>query len=202
MRRRGFDQPRHWLPLAESVPLAPAGGIVPPELPSPVPPLRAPVPQRDRVHPRALAAAERQAILDALHSERFAGTAPAEAWATQLDESTYLGSVSTSDRGLRQAGESRERRAQAAHPATVKPELAAAGPNQVYSWDITKLHRPAKWTYYHLYMILDIFNRYAVGWMVATRESAALVEKLIAATATKQGISRGQLTSTPTGAPR
>jgi putative transposase len=154
---------------------------------SPGPPLRAPVPQRDRVQPRALAAAKRQAILDALHSERFADTAPAEAWATLLDEGTCLGSVSTSCRVLRQAGESRERRAQAAHPARVKPELAAAGPNQVYSWDITKLHGPAKWTYYHLYMILDIFSRYAVGWMVATRESAALAEKLIAAIAAKQG---------------
>ena len=152
------------------------------------------MPHRDRVQPRALAAAERQAILDALHSERFADTAPAEVWATLLDEGTYLGSVSTYYRVLRQAGESRERRAQAAHPAAVKPELVATGPNQVYSWDITKLHGPAKWTYYHLYVILDIYSRYAVGWMVATRESAALAEKLIAATAAKQGITRGQLT--------
>jgi putative transposase len=83
--------------------------------------------------------------------------------------------------------------AQAAHPAAVKPGLAATGPNQVYSWDITKLHGPAKWTYYHLYVILDVFSRYAVGWMVAARESAVLAEKLIAATAAKQGISRGQL---------
>jgi len=94
---------------------------------------------------------------------------------------------------LREAGESRERRAQATHPAAVKPELAATGPNQVYSWDITKLHGPVKWTYYHLYVILDIYSRYAVGWMVATRESAVLAEKLIAATCAKQGITRGQL---------
>ena len=161
---------------------------------SPAPFRPAAVPHRDRVQPRALAAAERQAILDALHSERFADTAPAEAWAVLLDEGTYLGSVSTFYRVLREAGESRERRSQAAHPAAVKPELAATGPNQVYSWDITKLHGPAKWTYYHLYVILDIYSRYAVGWMVATRESAALAEKLIAATAGKQGISRGQLT--------
>jgi putative transposase len=146
------------------------------------------------VQPRALAAAERQAILEVLHSARFTDTAPAEAWATLLDEGTYLGSVSTYYRILRQAGESRERRAQATHPAAIKPELAATGPNQVYSWDITKLHGPAKWTCYHLYVILDIFSRYAVGWMVATRESAALAEKLIAATAAKQGITRGQLT--------
>ena len=110
-----------------------------------------------------------------------------------LDEGTYLGSVSTYYRVLREAGESRERRRQATHPAAVKPELAATGPNQVYSWDITKLHGPAKWTYYHLYVILDIYSRYAVGWMVATRESAALAEKLIAATCAKQGITRGQL---------
>ena len=161
---------------------------------SPAPLRPAGVPQRDRVQPRALAAAERRAILDALHSERFTDTAPAEAWAVLLDEGTYLGSVSTFYRVLREAGESRERRAQAAHPATVKPELVATGPNQVYSWDITKLHGPAKWTYYHLYVILDIYSRYAVGWMVATRESAVLAEKLIAATCAKQGTGRGQLT--------
>jgi putative transposase len=110
-----------------------------------------------------------------------------------LDEGTYLGSVSTYYRVLREAGESRERRAQATHPAAVKPELVATGPNQVYSWDITKLHGPAKWAYYHLYVILDIYSRYAVGWMVAARESAVLAEKLIAATCAKQGITRGQL---------
>jgi putative transposase len=157
-------------------------------------PRHVPVPHASRVQPRALVAAERQAILDMLHSERFADTAPAEAWATLLDEGVYLGSVSTFYRILRRAGESRERRAQATHPAAVKPELLAAGPNQVYSWDITKLHGPAKWTYYYLYVILDIFSRYAVGWMVATRESAVLAEKLIAATCVKQGIGRGQLT--------
>ena len=156
-------------------------------------PKPAPVPHTERVQPRALAPAERTAILDALHSQRFADLAPDEVWATLLDEGTYLGSVSTFYRVLREAGEIRERRAQATHPAAVKPELAAGGPNQVYSWDITKLHGPAKWTYYHLYVILDIYSRYAVGWMVATRESAALAEKLIAATCAKQGISRGQL---------
>jgi putative transposase len=161
---------------------------------SPALPRPAAVPHRDRAQPRALAAAERQAILGMLHSERFADTAPAEAWAVLLDEGIYLGSVSTYYRVLREAGESRERRAQATHPAAVKPELAAAGPDQVWSWDITKLHGPAKWTCYYLYVILDIYSRYAVGWMVATRESAALAEKLIAATCGKQGIGRGQLT--------
>ena len=160
---------------------------------SPPPPKAAPVPHTGRVQPRALAPAERQAILDVLHTGRFADLAPDEVWATLLDEGTYLGSVSTYYRVLRKAGESHERRAQATHPAAVKPELIAAGPNQVYSWDITKLHGPAKWTYYHLYVILDIYSRYAVGWMVATCESAALAEKLIAATCAGQGISRGQL---------
>ena len=146
---------------------------------SPQQPKAPPVPHADRVQPRALAPAERQAILDALHSARFADLAPDEVWAVLLDEGTYLGSVSTYYRVLREAGESRERRRQATHPAAVKPELVATGPNQVYSWDITKLHGPAKWTYYHLYVILDIYSRYAVGWMVATRESAVLAEKLI-----------------------
>jgi putative transposase len=160
---------------------------------SPAAPRPEPVPHRDRVQPRALTPDERQAILDVLHSERFADLAPDEVWATLLDEGTYLGSVSTYYRVLREAGESRERRRQATHPAKVKPELVAAGPNQVYSWDITKLHGPAKWAYFHLYVILDIYSRYAVGWMVATRESAVLAEKLISETCAKQGISRGQL---------
>ena len=134
------------------------------------------------------------AILVALHSERFADTAPAEVWAALLDEGTYLGSLSTFYRLLRQAGETRERRAQATHPAAVKPELIAIGPNQVWSWDITKLHGPAKWAYYYLCVIPGIYSRHATGWMVATREPAALAEKLIAATAAKQGIGRGQLT--------
>jgi putative transposase len=95
---------------------------------------------------------------------------------------------------LREAGESRERRRQAAHPAKVKPELAATGPNQVCSWDITKLHGPAKRTYFHLYVILDIYSRYAAGWMVATRESAALAEKLISETCAKQGITPREAT--------
>jgi putative transposase len=158
------------------------------------PPRPVPVPHAGRVQPRALSQAERQGILSALHCERFADLAPAEVWATLLDEGTYLGSVSTFYRVLRQAGESKERRRQATHPAAVKPELTAAAPNQVWSWDITKLHGPAKWTYYYLYVILDIFSRYATGWMVATGESAALAEKLIGVTCAKQGIARGQLT--------
>ena len=160
---------------------------------TPAAPHPPPRPHKERIQPRALAPAERQAILAALHSERFADLAPDEVWAVLLDEGTYLGSVSTYYRVLREAGESRERRRQATHPAKVKPELVATGPNQVYSWDITKLHGPAKWVCYHLYVILDIYSRYAVGWMVATRESAALAEKLIAETCAKQGITPGQL---------
>jgi len=158
------------------------------------PPVRpAPVPHSQRAQPRALAPAGRQAIAAVLHSERFADAAPAEAWATLLDEGTYLGSVSTFYRVLRSHGEVRERRRQATHPAAVKPELAADRPNRVWSWDITKLHGPAKWTYYYLYVILDIFSRYATGWMVATGESAALAERLIAETCARQRITGGQL---------
>jgi putative transposase len=160
---------------------------------SPPPPRPEPIPHRDRRQPRALDPAERQQILDVLHSGRFADAAPAEVWATLLDEGTYLGSVSTFYRVLRAEGEVRERRRQATHPATVKPELMASTPNQVWSWDITKLHGPVKWTYYYLYVILDIFSRYVTGWMVATAESAALAEKLIFETCAKQQISAGQL---------
>jgi len=151
-------------------------------------------PHRDRAQPRALSAAEQQAILDELHSARFADLAPAEVWAILLDEGRYLGSIATFYRLLRRAGETKERRRQATHPATVKPELVATMPNAVWSWDITKLRGPAKWTYYYLYVILDIYPRYAVGWMVASRESAALAEVLIRQTCAKQGIGRNQLT--------
>lgn len=161
---------------------------------SPTPERPSPTPHRERVQPRALSAVERQTILDALHSERFMDLAPAEVWAILLDEGTYLGSQSTFYRLLRTAGEVRERRKQATHPATVKPELVATAPNQVYSWDITKLLGPAKWTYYHLYVILDIYSRYVTGWMVASRESAALAEVMIRQTCAKQGIARDQLT--------
>ena len=161
---------------------------------SPAPARPARVAHRDRLQPRALSVEGRQAILDVLHSDRFLDLAPAQVWAILLDEGIYLGSQSTFYRLLRVVGESRDRRRQATHPAAVKPELLATAPNQVYSWDITKLHGPAKWTYYYLYAILDIYSRYAVGWMLATRESAALAEKLIADTCVKQRIDRGQLT--------
>ena len=161
---------------------------------SPAPVRPEPIPHRQRPQPRALSAAEQQAILDVLHSNRFADLAPAEVWATLLDEGVYLGSQSTFYRLLRQAGEVRERRRQATHPAKVKPELMASTPNEVWSWDITKLRGPAKWTYYYLYVILDIYSRYVVGWMVASRESGPLAEVLIRQTCAKQGIERAQLT--------
>jgi len=144
--------------------------------------------------PRALSEVEQQAALDVLHSGRFADMAPAEVYAVLLDEGTYLCSVSTMYRLLRARGEVRERRAQATHPARVKPELLAERPNQVWSWDITKLHGPAKWTYFYLYSVIDIYSRYTVGWMIATHESASLAERLLAETITKQGVQIGQLT--------
>ncbi len=161
---------------------------------SPAPVRPAPTPQRERVQPRALTQAEREAILAELHGERFVDLSPAETWAILLDEGRYLGSISTFYRLLRAAGESRERRRQATHPAKIKPELLATAANMVWSWDITKLHGPAKWTYYYLYVILDIYSRYVVGWMVAGRESAALAEVMIRQTCAKQGIERKQLT--------
>lgn len=156
-----------------------------------------PVPAKERaphISPRALSESERQAVLDTLHSERFIDRAPAEVYATLLEESTYLCSVRTMYRVLADAAEVRERRAQRAHPVYTKPELLATGPNQIWSWDITKLRGPGKWQYFHLYVILDIFSRYVVGWMVADRESAVLADRLIAETCAKQGIEPGQLT--------
>jgi putative transposase len=129
-----------------------------------------------------------------LHSERFYDVSPAEAYATLLDEGTYLASQRTMYRLLATTGETGERRNQRVHPAYTKPELLATAPNQVWSWDITKLLGPAKWTYFYLYVLLDICSRYVVGWTVAYREQATLAERLIADTAAKQGIVAGQLT--------
>jgi putative transposase len=137
---------------------------------------------------------ERNQVLELLHSERFVDMAPPSAYATLLDEGTYLASVPTIYRILRSVNEVRERRRVAVHPPYVKPELVAWRPNQVWSWDITKLLGPAKWTYYYLYVVLDIFSRYVVGWMVASRELAALAERLLADSIHKQGVEREQLT--------
>jgi putative transposase len=156
--------------------------------PPPRPPRLAPAPQ-----PRALSAAERQQVLDLLHDERFCDLAPASVYATLLDEGSYLCSTSTMYRLLRSQDETGDRRRHATHPARVKPELLASGPNQCWSWDITKLAGPAKWTWYYLYVILDVYSRYVVGWMVAAREAAALAERLLADTITSQRVEADQL---------
>jgi len=146
------------------------------------------------MQPRALSAAEQAEVRGLLHSERFVDLAPASVYATLLDEQRYLCSVSTMYRVLRAAGETRERRRQATHPAAVKPELLATRPNEVWSWDITRLLGPAKWTYYYLYVIIDIYSRYVPGWLLATRETAALAERFLAETIAKHGIAADQLT--------
>ena len=147
-----------------------------------------------RPSPRALAAGESQAVLELLHSERFVDQAPAAVYAALLDEGCYLCSPRTMYRLLARSGEVRERRNQLRHPVYAAPQLLASRPNEVWSWDITKLLGPVKWSYFYLYVLLDIFSRYVVGWMVAPRESAQLAKKLIEASCTKQRIGRGQLT--------
>ena len=142
---------------------------------------------------RALTETERTTVLETLHTERFVDASPAATYATLLDEGTYLASERTMYRILAGACEVRERRAQRRHPVYAKPELLATGPNELWSWDITKLRGPAKWTYYQLYVILDVYSRYVTGWMVATRESAILAQRLIADTVAKQGIAPGSL---------
>jgi len=143
---------------------------------------------------RALSEEERQQVLELLHSERFVDQSPSEVYATLLDEGPFLCSIRTMYRILADHAEVRERRNQLRHPNYQKPELLATGANQLWSWDITKLHGPAKWTYYYLYVILDVFSRYVVGWMVAHRESATLAERLIEQTTQKQQIQPEQLT--------
>jgi putative transposase len=142
----------------------------------------------------ALTGSEEQALLDILHGERFVNDAPAEIHATLLDEGTYLCSARTMYRVLDRHQEVRERRRQLVHPQAPKPELMATAPNQVWSWDITKLLGPAKWSYFYLYVLMDIFSRYVVGWLVAERESSALAQRLISESAHKQGVEPGQLT--------
>ena len=143
--------------------------------------------------PRALSALERQEVLDVLHTDRFVDKAPIEVYATLLDEGIFHCSVRTMYRILDEAGEVRERRNQARHPQYKAPELMATAPNQVWSWDITKLLGPMKWSYFYLYVILDIFSRYVVGWMIAPNESSVLAKRLIAETCEKQKVLPGQL---------
>jgi putative transposase len=144
--------------------------------------------------PLALPAQERQEVLDTLHSPRFVDAAPRQVWAQLLDDGIYLCSVRTMYRYLEAEGETRERRNQRRRPNYQKPELIASAPNQVWSWDITKLKGPTKWTYFYLYVILDIFSRYVVGWMLAHGESKSLARRFIEETIEKQRIVPGQLT--------
>jgi len=143
---------------------------------------------------RALSQSEQDQVRQTLNSERFVDDAPREVYATLLDEGTYLCSPSTMYRILAKNSEIRERGDQVRHPNYLKPELLATGPNQVWSWDITKLLGPEKWTYYYLYVMLDIFSRYVVGWLLADRESSQLAEVLIAEACLKQDIQPHHLT--------
>jgi putative transposase len=144
--------------------------------------------------PRALSAAERVTVLGVLHEPRFVDLAPAQVYAMLLDEKRYLCSERTMYRVLAENHEVRERRDQLRHPKYAAPELLATAPNQVWSWDITKLLGPAKWSYFYLYVIIDVFSRYVVGWLIADGESAALANKLIAETCARQRIQPGTLT--------
>lgn len=149
-------------------------------------------PKTPRKSHRALSEEERAEVLEVLNSERFADKAPYEVFATLLDEQRYLCSVRTMYRLLNAEDQVRERRNQLRHPTYAKPELLATGPNQVWSWDITKLRGPEKWTYYHLYVIIDIYSRYVVGWMLAEKESASLAKRLIAETIGKEELTAEQ----------
>lgn len=144
--------------------------------------------------PRTLSVDERGHVLAAMHEPRFVDLAPAEVYATLLDEGRYLCSERTMYRVLAANSEVRERRDVLRHKNHPRPELLATKPNELWSWDITKLKGPAKWTYFYLYVVLDVFSRYVVGWMVATEESAVLAKKLVAEICARQGIDPGQLT--------
>lgn len=156
------------------------------------PPVEGPRPRKH--NPRELTLEEKQAVLTVLREERFVDLSPAEVYATLLDEGRYLCSERTMYRVLAENGEVRERRNQLRHPRYAAPELLATRPNQLWSWDITKLLGPTKWTYFYLYVVLDVFSRHVVGWLIADAESSALAEKLIAETCERQGIQPGHLT--------
>jgi putative transposase len=144
--------------------------------------------------PNKLTEAERQHILRLLRSDEYCDLAPAQVWARLLDDGVYLCSISAMYRLLAIAGENRERRRQRTHPARKKPELTATAPLQVWSWDITKLQGPERGVYYELFVIIDIFSRYVVGWTVAAAETGELAEAFIADCLTRQGVGRDQLT--------
>lgn len=154
-----------------------------------------PEPQPQPRPARALSDEERAHVLATLDSESFMDMAPAQVYAKLLEDGEYLCSPRTMYRVLDDADQVRERRAQRCHPEYKKPQLVATAPNQVWSWDTTKLPGPTKGTYFVLYVILDIFSRFIVGWQVATRESATIAQELIAACCELQGIVPGQLTA-------
>jgi putative transposase len=159
---------------------------------------RPPEPRPSRARPRpatALSDQEREAVLEVLHCERFVDCSPAQVYATLLDEGCYLASERTMYRLLAAChGSVRERRDQLTHPEYVKPELLAERPNELWSWDVSKLKGPAKWTWFYLYVILDVFSRYVVGWSVQQRETAAIAEALIAQAIEQQKIEPATLT--------
>jgi putative transposase len=157
------------------------------------PPIVLPLTTRAQ-HPRSLSRDEVRCVEDVLHSERFVDTSPAEVYATLLDEGKYLCSVRTMYRILATKGENLERRRGHKKGSFKRPELLANGPNQVWSWDITKLMGPQKWTYFYLYVMLDIFSRYVIGWFVSDRENGSLAKHFIDECCQKQNIKEEQLT--------
>jgi putative transposase len=186
---RSMNMPRptwnRWLKHQRAQALPPASVIKPasPELLS-----------RPRAHQRhALTTAEREAIVALCNSERFCNSAPRAICATLLDEGAYLASPSTLYRILGEHGLVKERRAIATHPTRVKPELITSAPNKLWSWDVTKLPGPAKWTWFSLYLILDVFSRYIIDWTVATVESAAIARALFDEATREQNIEPGEL---------
>ena len=182
-------------PIVGTRPACRAFGVAPATIYRRRRPPQPPKPRKPRVPPaRALSSTERQEVLEELHSERFVDCSPAQVWATLLDEERYLASERTMYRILAANGETRERRDQLVHPSYAKPELLAERPNELWSWDITKLLGPAKWTYFYLYVILDVFSRYVVGWTIQYKESGRIAEQLIAQAIAQQDIAPGQLT--------
>ncbi|MGH3500259.1 MAG: IS3 family transposase [Nocardioidaceae bacterium] len=161
---------------------------------SPPPPRPAPTPHVERVQPRALSQAERARVRELLNTEPFLDHAPATVWAKLLDAGEYHCSISTMYRILREHGEVRERRRQATHPTRAKPELIATAPNQVWSWDITKLAGPARGLWYHLYVIIDIYSRYNPGWMIAETEDGELARRFLRESISKHDIDPDTLT--------
>lgn len=154
-----------------------------------------PVGNSQRTKPaRALSSAEREEVRNLLNSERFQDQSPRQVYAALLDEDEYLCHWRTMYRVLEEHEEVKERRNQLRHPSYAKPELLATGPNQLWSWDITRMRGPVTWSYYYLYVMLDVFSRYVVAWLLAERESATLAQELVAAAYTKQTIEPGQLT--------